>query len=195
MKNQFKIVFIGPDDSGKTTLINFFKKKFEEDGKTVDCFFFGWRNFKNPLLKIFSIFYLKNKKEDKTKERIDRYKERSWIFYLIYYSELWLRYLRVLLSNKDYVLFDRYFYDELLFSQGYKSKFFAKLTPRPDLCIVLKPKLITLKKRGQKVSQEKLNYFYDKLDKVSKFCKSIDINDVKSPENVFNLVRKYYTAN
>ena len=185
MVRKFKIVFIGPDGSGKTTLINFFRAKLESEGNSAESFFMGWRDFSNPVLKISSKIYLKNKSEEKDKERIDRYKPRSWFFYFIYYSELWLRYLKVLASNKNYILFDRYFYDELLFSSKSKFNFFSKITPKPDLCFILRPSIKLLMDRNQKVSERKLAHFYKRLNKVSKLCNSCFIDGSQSPSEIY----------
>ena len=104
-----KLVFLGSDGSGKSTLIEFVKKELRKEGIKAESFVFGWKDFHNPLLKAISNFYLKRRKEEK--ERIDRFRNRSFLFYLIYYAELWQRYLKVLFSDAEIILFYRYFYD------------------------------------------------------------------------------------
>lgn len=183
MKN-YKVIFLGSDSSGKTTLIKYTKKRLEEDGKSVDVIFMGWRNFYNPILRFFSNIYLKQKARKKVKEeKLARYKSRSWVFYFIYYTELWLRYLKVLLSHKDFILMDRYFYDELMFAKGSKHRFFKLITPRPDIALILKVPLNILKKRGENIKQQRLSNYYKYLDQIKGLCKTMKIDSSK-PLNV-----------
>tara|TARA_Y100000310_G_scaffold344875_1_gene460190 strand:+ start:10239 stop:10793 length:555 start_codon:yes stop_codon:yes gene_type:complete len=160
-----KVVFLGSDGSGKSSLINYVKEQLEKEGNKVDVVFMGWKDFYNPLLRLVSKIYLRRKKKSNEK-KLRRFRVRSWGFYFIYYSELWIRYLKVLLSRADYVLIDRYFYDELSFS-GRKLRFLSRLTPSPDKCFVLRAGNNILKERGVDVSKEELDRFYlafEKLD-------------------------------
>ena len=177
MKN-YKIVFIGSDGSGKTTLIANIKKQLEKEGKTVDVFFLGWRNFRNPIIKIFSRIYLRKKINEK---KLERFRPRGWFFYLFYYSELWLRYLNVLFSKKYYILIDRYFYDELAFARGAKFRFFKLITPLPNFCFLLKSPLKVINSRQkQKISKERFEYFYNNLENLLKFFSIKKIDTSKS---------------
>ena len=181
---RIKIAFIGSDGSGKTTLISNIKKQLEKEGKTAEVFFLGWRNFRNPILNFFSKVYLKEKiKKNADEEKLARFRERSWFFYLIYYSELWLRYLNILFSKKDYILIDRYFYDELAFARGGKFKFFKLITPLPNFCFLLKsPLKIINSRQKQKISKERFEYFYNNLENLSKSFAIIRI-DTSKPIN------------
>src|SRR3989344_8818115 len=115
-----KIVFLGSEGSGKSTLIRYVKKELDKKRIDSEVFFMGWKNFHNPILKFASKTYLKDR--EKTENKLKRYRERSILFYFVYYSELWIRYLKILLCNKDFILMDRYFYDELAFAKGLKLK-------------------------------------------------------------------------
>ncbi len=181
---KIKICFIGIDGTGKSTLIDYIKKRFKIEKKSVKIIFMGWRDFSNPILRLFSKLYMKKSKKVK-ENRIDRYRERSWIFYFIYYSELMIRYVKSLFYNVDFILFDRYFYDELVFSRGLKYKFFKLITPRPDLCLILRVSPKVLRNRGYTFSFIKLNNYYTNFYKIRDFCKMIEINSDKSLEKLY----------
>lgn len=186
-----KIVFIGSDGSGKTTIINYLKKNLQQQGKTVEVHFFGWRNFRDPILKFFSKIYLKNKmKKNKNEEKLERFKERSWFFYFIYFLELWLRYSSIILSNKNYILIDRYFYDELAFSRGLKFKFFKLITPKPDFCFLLKAPLRKINSRiKQKISKDNFTNFYKNLENLSQHFPIIKVDSSKPVNKTYKKVK------
>jgi len=141
-----KIAFLGSHGSGKTSTINFIKNKLESRGNSVEVFTMGWKQFKNPVLKFFSRIYLKSDyKRQKKEERLDRFRERSWFFYLIYYIELLTRYAEIKRSEADFILMDRYFYEELMFSSGLKRRVFTKFTPIPNKTFVLETNIEIIK--------------------------------------------------
>ena len=186
MEKNKKIVFLGIDGSGKSSLISFLKEKLENQGKSVKIVFMGWRDLENPLLKIF----VKKKRSLKGDDKIKRFRERSWGFYFIYYLEMYYRYFKILFSNKEIVLIDRYFYDEIVFSKGFKFKILSFFAPKPDLCVILKADVKTLEKRGEKFSEEKLKYFYEHLKKIERLCKVVKIDSSKSRENMWKELKK-----
>lgn len=165
-----KIAFLGSHGSGKTTAVKNTKNNLELKNKTVEVVVMGWKNFHNPLLQFFSKLYLSSDyKKNKNEERLDRFKERSWFFYIIYYIELLTRYIKVKKSKKNFVLMDRYFYEELMFMKGFKFKIFKIITPKPDFTIVLRTNSKVIKNRGHEVSEEKLINFYGRLEKLNKY--------------------------
>lgn len=184
-----KIVFLGSDRSGKSSLIQYMKDKLEKEGKSADVIFMGWKNFRNPLLLFFSRMR-KEKRENSDDERLKRYRQRSWVFYLFYYSELWLRYFNVLFSRADYVLMDRYFYDELVFASGLKFKVLRLFTPRPHLCLILRASIQDLRKRGIFFSEEKLKGFYRNLYKIEEFCTTLRVDSSRSLPEIYLGVKK-----
>lgn len=184
-----KIAFLGCDGSGKSTLSSFISSELKKRGKRSEIIFMGWRNFRNPILKILSKLYLNRKQKKKVEEeKLSRFRERSFLFYTFYYLELWTRYFKVFFSNKDYILFDRYFYDELSFSKGIKNKLFRVLTPRPDLCVILKPSLKTIKNRGVNIQKENFKNFYLHLNNVKKECKTIELDSSKEKKIIYEIV-------
>tara|TARA_Y100000310_G_scaffold39520_1_gene37072 strand:+ start:50 stop:637 length:588 start_codon:yes stop_codon:yes gene_type:complete len=184
-----KIAFLGSDGSGKTSTINFIKNQLESKGKKVEVFTMGWKQFQNPTLKFFSNIYLKsNYKKNKPQDRLDRFKERSWFFYMIYYTELLTRYAEVKRSEADFILLDRYFYEELMFARGLKRKFLRKFTPLPTKTIVLETNPETIRSRGHEVSDEKLKNFYDKLRELSNEFPMNFIDSSKEYESIYEEV-------
>ena len=184
-----KIAFLGSHGSGKTSTINFIKNKLESQGKSVEVFTMGWKQFQNPVLRFFSNIYLRSHyKRNKKEERLDRFKERSMLFYLIYYTELLTKYAEVKRSEADFVLMDRYFYEELMFTKGFKRKILKNLTPIPNEAIVLETNQKTISLRGHKVSEEKLRNFYQKLRDLSREFPMIFIDSSKKYENIYEEV-------
>ena len=184
-----KIAFLGSHGSGKTSTINFIKNKLESQGKSVEVFAMGWKQFQNPVLRFFSNIYLRSHyKRNKKEERLDRFKERSMLFYLIYYTELLTRYAEVKRSKADFVLMDRYFYEELMFTKGFKRKILKNLTPIPNEAIVLETNQKTISLRGHKVSEEKLRNFYQKLRDLSREFPMVFIDSSKKYENIYEEV-------
>jgi len=195
MKSQ-RIAFLGSDGSGKTALLMHTKKQLEEQGKSVAVVGMGWKNFENPILKIISKIHMRKKATEKEagkvdKERLARFKSRSWGFYSLYYLELWTRYLRVLFSRKDVVLMDRYFYEELMSMQGFKQKFFKALTPKPDICFALKAPLKTILEREHYASPKVFNGFYERLENLSKLRPMTFIDSSESIEKTYKKMEQY----
>ncbi len=189
---QKKIVFIGADGSGKTSVISLLENKLKEDGYSVDKIFMGWRNFLNPFLRAASDIYMKSKSKKNIKEeKLARFKPRSWSFYLIYYSELWLRYIKVLFSKADFILIDRYFYDELAFSDAPKFKLFKLITPQPDFCFLLFSPYEIMKKRGYEGNKENLDRFYAYLIKLKKYFPIVEIDSAGSVDHTSKKITEF----
>ncbi len=186
---KIRIAFIGADMSGKTTLVNFFNEKIKKEGKTSEVFFMGWRDFHNPILRLISRTRIADTGKKARSDSLSRYKSRSWIFYVIYYLELWQRYIKTIGSNKDFILFDRYFYDELLFANEIKYKIFSLITPRPDVCFILQAKIEEFKRRGFTGSEIKLKKFYKKLYRANSLCKTVRLDGSGSLEKNYNRIK------
>ena len=191
-----KIVFLGADGSGKSTLILYTEKKSKSEGKKVKTIFMGWTDFRNPLIKLFSRRHMENKARSKIKEeKLARFRDRSWFFYLVYYSELWIRYLDVMFSKADIVFMDRYFYDELVFASRAKFNFFKIFTPKPNICFILKPEYKITKKRGIDVTEDNFNRFYEQLYRVGNLCKVYEINTSGSVEQSYKKIAEVIKNN
>lgn len=186
----FKIVFLGCNGSGKTTILNYTRKQLEKKGQTVDVVVMGWKNFTNPFLKFISKFKTQ-KISEMNKGRLKRFRQRSFFFYCIYYLELLQRYKLIKNSTKDFVLIDRYFYEELMFANGFAFNLFKKITPPPDKCFILKTSLKVLHKRGHNLSQKELDRFYSHFNKLKKDFDLIFIDSSGSVQKVFKEINKH----
>ena len=154
---RMKIAVLGSDGSGKSTFLKYLKKKIENQKRTVNIFVFGWKDFQNPILRFFSSKYMKDKEKRGVKEeKLERFRSRSFFFYVVYYFELLSRYLKTRKSKAEFLLFDRYFYDELTFAKGLKYRFFRLITPKPDLCVILRVSPKVLNARGEKINENRL---------------------------------------
>jgi len=176
-----KIVLVGADGSGKTLISRKLNKRLREEGKTTRIIFMGWRNFKNPILKIFSKFYMASKK-NKNEKKLARFKPRGWLFYSTYYSELWLRYLASYFSKKDFIIMDRYFFDELAFAKNARFNFFKSITPRPDYTFLLSAPFNIMRKRSHTGDDKALGFFYNRLRNLGKDFRMIEIDTSKPSE-------------
>ncbi|PIN77086.1 hypothetical protein COV15_03155 [Candidatus Woesearchaeota archaeon CG10_big_fil_rev_8_21_14_0_10_34_12] len=191
MKSK-KIVFVGSDGSGKSNFIKFVKKKLEKSGKSVEVRFMGWRDFENPLIKAFvrGRRVKESEEMEKNENRLNRYRNRSFLFYLAYYLEMWTRYIKIRKIKSDFVLIDRYFYDELSFASSFKQGLFDLITPKPDLCLVLRADSKTLEKRGENMPESDLNRFYEKLNKTASRGKMINVDSSKNFHEMYRKVKK-----
>jgi len=191
-QKPIKIVFLGSDGTGKSTLIRYIKNELEKEKKTSEVFVFGWKDFKNPIIKVFSKIYLKNKsKKKKNQERLLRFRNRSWFFYFLYYIELLSRYKKVKKSKKDYVLIDRYFYEEIMFMSESQLKFFKKLTPVPNVCFVLKSPIEIIRMRGHYASKEAFENFYNHIEKLSKIYQIVMVDSTESLEKIYKKIKSF----
>jgi len=181
-----KIVLIGADGSGKTTLSKLLAENLKKDNKTSSTLFMGWRSFRNPILRVLSKKHLKRKEKKNIKEeKLARFRPRSLFFYLVYYSELWLRYLDAISSNKDFVIIDRFFFDELAFADKIKFKFLKLITPNPDHAFLLIAPYKVMKSRGYEGNKENLDRFNKKLTSLSN---SFNIKVIDCSKSLTSLV-------
>lgn len=187
-----RIVFLGCDGSGKTSLINYTKKKINRKNRAVRIVALGWKDFRNPILRFITLIYMKRKLKGRTfREKLKRFRERRWAFYFVYYLITLTRYLKGVFPKSEVTLMDRYFYDELVFAEGRKFKFFASLTPVPDKCFILKPSFRELKRRGLDISRERFDFFYKKMEKVKNLCEAYEIDSSGSPEKNFKKLERF----
>ncbi len=198
-----KIVFLGIDGSGKTTLINKIKQSLENKNKKTKIVIMGWKkNFHLPFLTYAARIFVNLKrrhyksKNEKYPDRYSKefYKDRNLFFSIVYYLELWFRYIEALFSRNDYILFDRYFYERLAFMKGLKFKFFKLVTPKPDFCFVLKAPVETIWKRKKEVSKENIKRYYKKIQELSKEVPITKINTSGTIKKAYNQI-KFYLKN
>ncbi len=188
------IALVGSDGSGKSSLAHYLKKRLEKRGESVRVVFMGWRDFQNPFVRLFSYFYQKRKRSKiLVEEKLARFRPRSFFFYLLYYLELRMRYRKAMNSKTDIILFDRYFYDELVFAPPRLFLLLKRLTPKPDLCVILRVPPSILKKRGVSISAEQHFRFYNSLSRVSLLSPTITIDATKPLSKLSRSLQPYLT--
>ncbi len=184
------IAFMGIDGAGKTTLINEIEKSLRARGETPDIFYMGLgRDIRLPLLKHLmgrysTKRYNLNKSKSKRKDR-DNYRPRSSKWLLVYSLELFLRYFLAKFSRKKYVLFDRYFYDGLVFSSERDFRFLKRLFPRPDKCFLIYAPAKIIRSRKKEAPVKDITKFYERMDEISKH---FNIEKIDNTRNL-NLVK------
>ena len=166
-----RIAFVGIDGAGKTTIIEEIKKNLEKSGKICAVEYMGFgRNLHMPFLKnairkysTKKYFYRERGEIKRKPTKRKNYRIRSFSWLLVYYSELLIRYFKTIFTKSDYVFYDRYFYDGLVFSNKKNFKWLSKLIPRPNksFLIYAPPKVI----RGRKKEAElkDIRQFYEKM--------------------------------
>lgn len=149
-KGSFFIAFIGPDGSGKTTTANALIEK--ESIKRLFCMrkyiyrrlYITWFKRLTSIIKKRNLLNVDASKNDYGE--IIPLSPSKAILYIIYLAiEFFLGqyYIRRLRSNSALIVFDRYFYDYLVFKDfencpRWLSLMLIKIVPKPDAVIYLK---------------------------------------------------------
>ena len=201
------VVLIGPDGSGKSSIVNEMKKEYLRlPFRKIQLFHGHFQII--PRLRKYSALINKliNSKESyKIKEisRID-YKERSIFNSLIvilyhtidfFIGRLLLYYYR---QRGDLIIFDRYFYDYFIQSEYNKTPFFIKkflslFVPPPDLLILLKANSNVIYNRKKDITLDEIKRQQDKFPFINQFGKynyviETDHSPVKSTNRVYYMI-------
>ena len=189
-KNLFIVVFLGPDGSGKSSLINkliidynFFCFNYHSHiyPKLNDKFsnkkFFPYS--KKPYIRIISNF------------KVLFMIIKNYIFYL--FTFIFKK------KGKTIIWCDRFIYDIFADPKRYrlskfilKPKLLKKLSFRPDLIFILNPPVNEILKRSSEISKDELinqNKNYDELSKL--FPEAILINKDDSIKNLSKNCKDY----
>ncbi len=165
--NENIYCFFGVDGAGKTTTIKGVKKRLEKKGKKVIIIRMNRAgDHKLPLIKEFmelKNWYLKKKKVKPRKGfkdvLVDIYRERGFLFMVVYYLDLWLRFLEAKkLSKNNTILMDRFFYDGLALTKKGNVSFFRKITPKVKSFFLYAPPKIILKRKKEATSKNMVDY-------------------------------------
>lgn len=188
-KSKKTVVFIGIDGSGKTTTITKIKEELKKIGEESKVVYMGLGdNFTLPFLRKMLEFYsnIKYKQLNKIRKKElkkDNWRERKFFWILIQYIELWIRWIKSKIFSKEkIILFDRFFYDGLIFSNEKNFHFFKKFTPKPDVCFMLVAPPEIIIKRKNEASLKNIENFYKKAELLKKYFEIKTIDNTKSLE-------------
>lgn len=189
-EQSLSISFLGPDGSGKSTVINELMSR-ELGFKTNDYFHL------KPIIKTGST-------NDEIVEDPHAYpayssfKSYIKLLYFIYqYTSGWYKNITPLLKNGSLVIFDRYFDDMLVDTKRYRyggsiaiAKFARCFIPKPSLYFILYADAETIYKRKQEVSFDELKRQVEAYKSLAddKRYFLIDVNN--TPKDIVNQVSK-----
>jgi thymidylate kinase len=181
------IVFLGPDGCGKTTLINHLSNSLEQSFLKKRNYY--WRPFILPRLRRLLPFW-KNlsctqSQEDKSDIKLTKTNKVLFLVKFIYY---FLDYIigrlkyQSLWSRGGLVIFDRYYYDHIVYPERFGfivsrkiMLFFEKIIPKPDIMFFLYASPDTLIQRKQELSlaeiRRQLQDYDDLITKIPFACK------------------------
>jgi len=205
-KRPLIITFLGPDGSGKSTIINGLNNKLKRlDYKTkVIYLFYGliprFRQSKNPKI---------NKSPHSTIQRNKIFQIiRLFIWVLEPFLFLLQRFIKLFLFQRkdDFLIFDRYSYD--IFCDRYRYGFslvsqkvlqflFLSLTPKPFCCVYLKCNYLIANARKPELSKnsyELVSKKYKDLSNMNPSNFKIEVStDSKNIKNTSNFISKLLT--
>ena len=203
MENK-TIAFIGIDGAGKTTIIKKVGKELRKKGITSEVFYMGLgRDIQFPLLKRLMGLYSDTRykgnvitnQEDKElrKEKVkqgarDNYRIRGFGWLFVQFIEFWTRWFKSRKYRKrNYVLFDRFFYDGLVFAGERNFKIFKRFIPKIDKCFLIYAPSEVIRMRKKEASVGNINEFYNKVKFLSRY---FDIEVIDNTKNLNKVVKE-----
>ena len=188
-RRPITIAFMGVDGAGKSSLIGRLNETLTMNFRTT-IRYMGWKDFSWFGKSIY--FFSRKKKKETALADIGENKHYSpekvsFIYLLVYYVELWIRYIGLFpdfLKGKI-IIFDRYFYDKLMVlnRDSLEFKFFKFITPIPSYLFVIDADVDTIlsrKKEFNRTAIEKKRYIVLNFSKA--FNNSIIISNNHSVE-------------
>jgi len=194
------VVFIGPDGCGKTTLVNRIARRFDKCFTSGYTLKFYWRPFLLPRmlalvpfgkkLKIHSATIEGKGLETQAKEKSLFYSVLSFIKFIYYVLDFIAGRIKYLpaLSRGGLVLFDRYYYDNVVYPERFGfwvpdwlMKVFRPLIPEPDLVFFLQTPPEGLLSRKQEMPIQMIISQQEKYLEVVRTLKSAFVIDTNKP--------------
>ena len=177
------IAFLGPDGSGKSTIINELKKR-QLPFRRIDYFHLKPLKRRNNDVQIVE--------EPHKYPPYSKIKSFVKLVYFVYqYNIGWIKNILPLKIRSSLIIFDRYYDDILADKKRYRIslgdfwiKFFRKFIPKPDLYFVLVTEPEIVYNRKQEVSFEELKNQVKKYERLVDNKKYIKIDVNKKPEEI-----------
>jgi len=181
--NSYSIAFLGPDGSGKSTIINELKKR-QLPFRRIDYFHLKPLKRRNNDVQIVE--------EPHKYPPYSKIKSFVKLVYFVYqYNIGWIKNILPLKIRSSLVIFDRYYDDILADKKRYRIslgdfwiKFFRNFIPKPDLYFVLVTEPEIIYKRKQEVSFEELKDQIQKYEQLVDNKKYIKIDVNRTPEEI-----------
>lgn len=142
LKNIFKpkytVCFIGVDGAGKNTTIDSLVKIFQPLFR-VSVVYMGRKNFSLPIIRLYKYLKYDLKKQNNKKRNISKPTYVGVVELIASLFELYFRYIKSQLNPRtDIILFDRYFFDNIILSKNKISKaIMYAIIPRPNITFFL----------------------------------------------------------
>ncbi|QDD68117.1 hypothetical protein [Caminibacter pacificus] len=179
------IAFLGPDGSGKSTIINELKKR-QLPFRRIDYFHLKPLKRRNNDLQIVE--------EPHKYPPYSKIKSFVKLVYFVYqYNIGWIKNILPLKIRSSLIIFDRYYDDILADKKRYRIslgdfwiKFFRNFIPKPDLYFILVTEPEIVYNRKQEVSFEELKNQVKKYERLVDNKKYIKIDVNKKPEEIVN---------
>jgi len=186
----FSVAFLGPDGSGKSTII---KKLINSN--------LPFRREDYFHLKPIKVF-TSNRTSTKDPHKYHKYTPLisyiKLIYFLFQYNYGWFKYIWPLKIRSSLVVFDRYYDDLLVDTKRYRyggsvdiAKFVRNFIPKPDLYFVLVTDPEIIFERKKEVPLFEIKNQVKKYEELVDDKKYIKIDVSKSPdENVYFIIKK-----
>jgi thymidylate kinase len=180
------ICFLGPDGSGKSTVIELLKKEssFEE---------IHYFHLKPIYKKKSSDKIVENPHRHKTYSPIKSYIKLIFLFFQ--YNIGWLKNILPLKNKSSLVIFDRYYDDILVDYKRYRYggcsfavNFIRFFIPKPDIYFILTADANIINNRKQEVSLEELKRQIKAYRNLADNSKYINIDANKDPSEIISKI-------
>lgn len=178
------IVFLGPDGSGKSTVID---RLLAQDLPFNSTKYFHLKPILKPNGHIDEV--VKDPHQDKLYSALKSYSKL--IYFIFQYNWGWFKNIRPLKKSSCLIIFDRYFDDLLADPKRYRYggnkkmlQIVRNFIPRPDLYFILTAEAEIIYKRKQEVAFEELTHQIMEYKALTDNKQYIHIDVNKTPETI-----------